>query len=75
MKTKDNDAYLDLGHAIILQAVRDYRSAHRKYKKNPAKNDYLYEMESIEKFFHSRLFGVITTIDPDELIKRLREEK
>lgn len=74
MKNFEKNAYLNLGNAIILQAVRDYRSAHRKHKKNPANIEHIEEMERIEKFFHSRLFGTITTIDPNDLIKRLREE-
>lgn len=73
MKAKEKDAYLNLGHAIIFQAVRDYRLARNKYLRN-RKYETKDEMDRIEKFFHSRLFGTITTIDPDDLIRRLRDE-
>ena len=33
------------------------------------------ELEEIERFFRSDWFGVLTKLDPDLLIKRLRKEK
>ena len=59
-----NDNYNNLANAIILQAVKDYRL-----------NDDERELASIERFFRSGWFGVLTRIDPEMLIAKLREEK
>jgi len=56
--------YEDLASAIILRAVKDYR---RSYNSR--------ELEDIEGFFRSDWFGVLTNIDGEMLIRRLREEK
>ena len=56
--------YEKLANAIILQAVRDYR------------NSYSYQTRcSIERFFRSEWFMVLTTLDGEMLIKRLQEER
>ena len=51
----------ELAQAIILQAVKDYRL-----------HDDAAERDSIEQFFRSRWFGVLTNLDPEMLISRLR---
>jgi hypothetical protein len=56
--------YEKLAQAIIIQAVRDYR------------NSYSYQTRcSIERFFRSEWFMVLTTLDGEMLIKRLQEER
>lgn len=59
-----NDPYENLANAIILQAVKDYRL-----------HDDEQELASIERFFRSVWFGVLTHIDPEMLITKLRKEK
>ena len=54
----------ELAQAIILQAVKDYRL-----------HDDVAERDSIEHFFRSRWFGVLTSLDPEMFISRLRKEK
>ena len=54
----------ELAQAIILQAVKDYRL-----------HDDETERDSIEQFFRSRWFGILTNIDPEMLISKLRKEK
>ena len=54
----------ELAHAIILQAVRDYRLHDDESKR-----------DNIERFFRSRWFGILTNIDPEMLISKLRKEK
>ena len=54
----------ELAQAIILQAVKDYRL-----------HDDAAERDSIEQFFRSRWFGVLTNLDPEMLISRLKKEK
>jgi len=56
--------YEELANAIVLQAVKDYR-LHDNEK----------EIVSLERFFRSDWFGVLTSIDPEMLIAKLRKEK
>jgi len=58
------DPYENLANAIILQAVKDYRLTDNES-----------ELQEIERFFHSDWFSVLTSLDPDLLIKKLRKEK
>ena len=56
--------YENLANAIILQAVKDYRLS-----------DDERELKEIERFFRSGWFGVLSKVDPEYLIKKLRKEK
>ncbi len=56
--------YENLANAIVLSAVRDYR--------NSSNED---EIKSIERFFRSDWFSVLTSVDAEFLIRTLREEK
>ena len=58
------DPYQELANAIVLQAVKDYR-----------RTDDERELREIERFFRSAWFGVLTSVDPDLLISKLRKEK
>ena len=58
------DPYENLAQAIILQAVKDYRLT-----------DDESELAEIERFFRSDWFGVLSKVDPEYLIKKLRKEK
>ena len=66
--------YHPLAEAIILQAVKDYRSALRKQKKNPDDGKASATIREIEKFFRSSWYKTLTDLDPDYLIYRLRKE-
>ena len=55
--------YENLANAIVLQAVK-YRLT-----------DDEAELAEIERFFRSDWFGVLTDVDPEYLIRRLRKEK
>lgn len=68
------DPYEALGNAIILQAVKDYRTALKKVKRNPQNRMALDEALTIEKFFRGPLFSVITSVDPEYLIGKLQDE-
>ncbi len=54
----------ELANAIVLQAVRDYRL-----------HDDEQEIASLDRFFRSGWFGILTNIDPELLITKLRKEK
>ena len=58
------DPYQELANAVVLQAVKDYRL-----------HDDEQELASIERFFRSDWFGVLTNINPEILITKLRKEK
>lgn len=68
------DGYTKLGNAIILQAVKDYRDALRTLRRNPYHNDANSTKNEVERFFHSQWYGMLTSIDPDMLIRKLKEE-
>ena len=58
------DPYQALANAIIEQAVKDYRMT-----------DDPDELAELEIFFRSTWYGVLTSLDPELLISRLRKEK
>ena len=58
------DPYENLANAIILRAVEDYRLTDNEK-----------ELKEIEAFFRSDWFAVLTRLNPDLLIKKLRKEK
>ena len=78
--------YEDFGNAIIIRACEDYVQALKQLKK-PKPNDpkkengwvakqynALQEIRNINRFFRSRLYSFITSVDPDYIIQRLIEE-
>ena len=69
----DNN-YENLANAIVLQAVKDYRKALRTLSLNPHNRSAQYERRSIEQFFRSGWFGVLTRLDPGVLITKLKAE-
>lgn len=69
-----NDKYENLANAIILQATKDYRKALRTLSLNPHNCSAQYECRSIEQFFRSGWFGVLTRLDPELLISKLKAE-
>ncbi len=78
--------YEDFGNAIIVRACEDYVQALKQLKK-PKPNDpkkengwvakkynALKEIRNINRFFRSRLYSFITSVDPDYIIQRLIKE-
>ena len=68
------EPWVDLGNAIVLEAVEDYRAAKKKLKKKPFNQEARDLKTEVLEFFRSDLFRTITTIDAEELIGRLDEE-
>lgn len=64
----------NLAHAIILQAVRDYRDVRKILKKYPKHELSLKIQEEIEDFFLSDWFSVLTQLDGETLLEKLRKE-
>ena len=57
------DPFENLANAIIAEAVYDYRNAIDDYRR-----------KSIETFIRSERFKLLTDLDPEYIILRLREE-
>ncbi len=68
------DPYQALANAIIEQAAKDYWNDITTLKRHPNSKAAMEEALEIERFFHSTWFGMLTKIDPDYLINRLRKE-
>lgn len=68
------DPYMNLAHGIILQAVKDYRTARNKLKQNPRYEPAKAMIWECERFFRSDWFTVLTDLDGEELIHRLSKE-
>ena len=66
--------YQTLANAIIEQAAKDYRKDIKTLKRHPNSKAAMEDAMEIERFFHSSWFGMLTQIDPDFLINRLRKE-
>ena len=66
--TMTNDGYENLAHAIILQAVKDYRKALKILKRQPRNKDAKATAEECERFFLSKWFTTLTNIDGKVLI-------
>lgn len=73
-KNMSEDPYEALGNAIILQAVKDYRTVLKRIKHNPKNRIAIDEALTIEKFFRGPLYSVLTSVDPEFLISKLRAE-
>ena len=57
--------YQSLANGIVIKAARDYVYAWRCKKKS--------EIEAIERFFNGEEFELFSNVDPDYLIKNLRQ--
>ena len=68
------DSYEKLANAIVLQAVKDYRTALKRVARHPKAWDGLATKNECERFFRSGWFGVLTGIDPEMLMRKLQME-
>ena len=68
------DSYERLANAIVLQAVKDYRTALKRVARHPKDRDGLATKNECERFFRSGWCGVLTGIDPETLMRKLQME-
>ena len=68
------EPYENLANAIVLQAVKDYREVLARAASYSAKDCYRRSKDDLEHFFRSGWFGVLTNLDPELLIGRLKQE-
>lgn len=66
--------YEALAHAIIVQAVIDYKAARRILLKHPEDLLAQAEIKKIKRFFHSRYYRTLTNVDGDYLIKKIEAD-
>ena len=66
--------YEMLANAIIVQAAVDYRRARRELKRDEDNDDALDTICEVEWFFRTEWFRLLTNVDPDLILTRLREE-
>lgn len=66
--------YEDLANAIIIKACNDYRTALKRVKKNPENKDAINEALSLERFFKSPWYQVLTSVDGEFLIRKICAE-
>ena len=68
----ENVAYHDIANAIIIQAVEDYRDAldGKSYNGHPPE----VIIKRLEKFFRSKYYRLLTNVDGEYLIERLKKE-
>ena len=59
--------YEDLANAIVAQACYDYKHCGTGAKARM-------EKEELEKFFHSKYFGILTSINPQWLLQKLDKQ-
>ena len=69
-----DNPYERLAHEIVLQAVKDYRSACKQLKRNPKIDVANRHLISCERFFLSEWFKEITDADGGLLLNNLNEE-
>lgn len=68
------DSYEKLANAIVLQAVKDYRTALKRVTRQRKDKDGLAAKNECERFFRSDWFGILTGIDPEMLMRKLQME-
>lgn len=73
-QTGSADPYENLAAAIIVSAVKDYKKALRRLKRNQECKEAIQAVKKEERFFYSSWFRVLTDTDPCRLIRRLKEK-
>lgn len=68
------DPYENLANAIITAAAKDYMAALKILKKSPTNVTAKDTVRQCEKFFRSDWYSVLTDVDGEFLIRRLKEE-
>lgn len=68
------NSYENLANAVILKAAEDYRKSLRTLSQYPYDHNACSERKSIEQFFRSDYFVILSNLDPEALIERLNKE-
>lgn len=68
------NGYEELANAIIVQVAKDYREALRLLGMKPNAKSAQHDKRSIERFFRSEWFSILTGLNGELLMKKLKEE-
>ena len=72
MQTPIEMGYQDLANAIVVQAAEDYRNALKGISYNHYSSEII--IKTLEKFFKSGYFKILTNVSGDYIIYKLKEE-
>lgn len=73
-KEAEMSPWQSLANAIVICAAKDYRRALRRIRRKPNNKAAQAEISDIECFFRSDWYQMLTEVDGEVLIRRLREE-
>ena len=66
------EPYQALANAIVELAVKDYRTALKYHYRHPGKKEYADSVDSLEQFFRSGWYGMLTDLDGEYLMTAVR---
>ena len=69
-----DDNYQDLANAIVVRAAKDYRKAFKRLLRFPNSSAAKNEIDRLEDFFSSAYYKLLTSLDSEKLIEKLRQE-
>lgn len=69
-----DENYEKLAQAIIMRAVMDLRGAYRRLKRFPDDVSALADVGDIRRFFCSRYFNLLSSLDGSSLLQRIIDE-
>lgn len=64
----------NLANAIVLTAVKDFRTEYKRYMKNSKSKAAASEVASLIRFFTSDYYSTLTSVDGEFLVRKLKEE-
>ena len=74
MDYEDLNNWADLANAVILEAVLDYREACMVLKYRPDRKVQMERKKSLEDFFRSGWFKILSGLDGETLLANLKKE-
>ena len=67
--------YQALANAVVTQATKDYRMSIRHLKTHPGSQTASVMKRECERFFHSNWYSLLTSVDADYILNRIRKEE
>ena len=64
--------YQALANAIVELAVKDYKKALQYHFRHPHRKEYADEVATLERFFRSGWYGMLTNLDGEVLMAGVR---
>ena len=64
----------NLANAIVLTAVKDFRTEYKKLLKNPKSKSAAAEVAALVRFFISDYYSSLTAVDGEMLVRKLKNE-